>query len=118
MTLETGFAPPSGIARLLQGACYDCHSQETRWPWYSRISPISWLVAHDVSGGRGQVNFSTIGREAPEDQAFYLEACARKVRAGEMPLKRYAWLHGEARLSDAERERLGAWFVEAARRGR
>lgn len=118
MTLDALYAPPPEVARLLRAACYDCHSHETRWPWYSQVAPASWLVAHDVEHAREQMNFSTFGAEAPEDRAFYLEECARKVRESEMPLRSYTWLHADARLAQEDRERLAAWFEEAAGRAR
>jgi len=118
MTLDGLYAPPADVAQLLRAACYDCHSHGTRWPWYSQVAPFSWLVAHDVDHAREQMNFSTFGAEAPEDRAFYLDECARKVREGEMPLRSYAWAHADARLSKDQRERLAGWFEEAAARAR
>jgi hypothetical protein len=118
MTLDALYAPPADVAKLLRAACYDCHSHETRWPWYSRIAPASWLVAHDVEDAREQMNFSTFGAEEAEDRAFYLDECARKVREAEMPLRSYTWLHADARLSKEEREKLAGWFEEAARQAR
>jgi hypothetical protein len=118
MTLEALYAPPPEVAKLLRAGCYDCHSHATRWPWYSQVAPVSWLVAHDVEHAREMMNFSTFAAEAPEDRAFYLEACARQVREQEMPLPNYTRLHADARFSEEERERLAAWFEEAAGRAR
>ena len=90
---------------LAQRACFDCHSNETVWPLYSRIAPISWLVVHDVDEGREHLNFSewtgaTRGRENPADEA------GEKIAEGEMPPASYLWMHPDARLTDAEKQQL------------
>ena len=86
---------------LAVAACYDCHSNETKWPWYSRFAPSSWLVQRDVDGGREHLNFSEWqGANAGED------GLASVVRSGEMPPWQYKLMHSEARLSTEEREAL------------
>ncbi len=82
-------------------ACFDCHSNETKWPFYSHIAPMSWLVQKDVDEGRSRLNFSEWTR--PQQDA---DDAAEVVREGTMPLKQYLILHPEARLSAAEREAL------------
>jgi hypothetical protein len=85
---------------LADRACFDCHSNQTRWPWYSHVAPMSWLVQNHVDEGRHELNFSEWGRNSEADEA------AETVRSGEMPPKSYLLLHPEARLTDAEREQL------------
>jgi hypothetical protein len=91
---------------VAQKACYDCHSNETVWPWYTDIAPSSWLVQRDVDEGRDNLNFS----EWPEGAAIVDEAVgedvAEVVGEGEMPPFQYKIIHGDARLSDAERQLL------------
>jgi len=113
-TLDALYPPPPEVTGLLVAACYDCHSHETRWPWYAHVAPVSWFVARDVVRAREHMNFSTFGDEVPEDRAAYLEECAEKVREHEMPPTTYTWLHAAARLPTKERERLAGWFEEAA----
>ena len=86
---------------LARRACYDCHSNETSWPWYAHIAPISWLVAHDVAEGRKHMNFSEWDR--PQKNA---DEAAHQLEEGEMPLTIYTILHPSARLEDAAREHL------------
>ncbi len=86
---------------LAQRACFDCHSNQTRWPWYSHVAPASWLVQSHVDEGRETLNFSEWNR--PSDEA---DEAAETVREGEMPPRSYLLLHPEARLTDAEREQL------------
>ena len=88
-------------ARLVRGACYDCHSNETRWPLYSRVAPVSWLIARDVNRGREHLNFSVWDRPSEHDDEII-----EMVEEEEMPLRRYALLHAAARLTEAERAAL------------
>lgn len=89
--------------QLAKRACYDCHSNETVWPWYASVAPVSWLVARDVNGARRHLNFSEWDR--PNEDA---EEIVEQVEDGEMPLKIYLPLHPEARLSDEQRAPLVA----------
>jgi hypothetical protein len=84
---------------LARRACFDCHSNETQWPMYSRIAPVSWLVARDVQEGRAELNFSEWQR--PQKEA---REAAKTVTEGEMPLRLYTLMH--TRLSDVERATL------------
>lgn len=86
---------------LARRACFDCHSNETHWPWYSRVAPVSWLVRHDVDEGRAQLNVSEWTR--PSEEAG---EAAGSVLSGEMPPKPYLLLHPTARLSAADRAAL------------
>lgn len=103
---------PMEIDGLLQRACYDCHSHETRWPWYAYVAPVSWLVAWDVHEGREHLNFSTWGDYPPSRQRKKLEELVEMIEQDEMPLWYYRPLHPDARLSQAERDRLIAWARE------
>ncbi len=84
---------------LFYRACADCHSNETKWPWYSKIPPASWLVVHDVNEGREKFNISAQDMGEADD-------AAEAVLEGEMPMKIYTVMHPEARLTDAQRQAL------------
>jgi mono/diheme cytochrome c family protein len=86
---------------LTARACFDCHSNETRWPWYSNVAPVSWLVQRDVDEGREEVNFSEWGTSLEESGEP-----AEAVAEGEMPPWYYTPLHPEARLTPEERQAL------------
>ena len=90
---------------LVVRACYDCHSNETVWPWYSRIAPVSWLVRGDVNEGRRKLNFSEWDRVQKEAWES-----SKTVRTGEMPLWRYTVARSHARMSAAERQTLAQGF--------
>jgi hypothetical protein len=106
-------APPA-VAVVLRRACYDCHSNETRWPWYARLAPASWLVAHDVSEGRRELNFSTWGAYTPHARRKKLAKSVEEVDEGEMPPWYYTLVHRDARLDAVERAALRAWAAAAA----
>jgi hypothetical protein len=90
---------------LLRESCYDCHSNETRWPWYSNIAPSSWLLTRDIDDGREAMNFSEweFTEQQEEGAAVAIELT---VREGDMPPSRYLLLHPGARLSDEEKQEL------------
>ncbi len=98
---------------LAQRACFDCHSNETVWPWYSNVAPISWLVQRDVDEGRKKLNFSTWGFGGEEEA----EEMAEVIYEGEMPLPIYLLTHAEARLSAAEKEALAQGLMASLGNG-
>jgi hypothetical protein len=93
--------PDAESAALARDACYSCHSNETNWPLYSYVAPMSWLVRDDVESGRDELNFSHWNEDG--DRA---DKAAEAVADGEMPPRRYTVLHPEARLSDEEAAQL------------
>ena len=101
-------APPE-VAVLLERACNDCHSNETKWPWYSQVAPFSWLVSRDVKDGRKHLNFSEWENYEEGRKLKKLEEVAEEVEAGEMPMELYVPLHPEAKLSPDERRVLVEW---------
>ncbi|NOT28867.1 MAG: heme-binding domain-containing protein [Planctomycetes bacterium] len=86
---------------LARRACFDCHSSETRWPWYTHVAPVSWLVQHDVDEGRAVLDFTAWTR--PSEEA---SESAESVLEGEMPPRPYLWLHPSARLDAADQDAL------------
>jgi hypothetical protein len=114
--VETGNPPVTAdlpaapeVKAVLRRACYDCHSNETRWPWYSRVAPFSWLVAYDVREGRDELNFSTWNDYTTRQQVHRLKESWEQVAAGEMPPWFYLPVHRDARLSAEDREILRRW---------
>jgi hypothetical protein len=101
---------PPEVAEIVRTSCYDCHSHETRWPWYGYVAPASWLVARDVREGRDELNLSTWTRYDAEERAENFEEMWEVIEEGEMPPWFYTPLHPGAKLSDAERAALRAWL--------
>jgi hypothetical protein len=108
--------PPPQIAAMLHAACYDCHSSETRWPWYSHIAPMSWLIASDVKEGREHLNLSDWPNDDPLRAAKRLDNMSDEIGSGEMPLKKYAQIHADARLTESQRKELTDWLDAEATR--
>ncbi|HVT47842.1 MAG TPA: heme-binding domain-containing protein [Vicinamibacterales bacterium] len=111
--VETEIVVPAEVHAILQRSCYDCHSNTTVWPWYSRVAPVSWLVAHDVHSGREHLNFSTWNRLDARKRAHAMDEIDEHISRGEMPLSTYLWLHPVAKLSDADKAILHAWTTAA-----
>ncbi len=104
--------PATPAARsVLRRACYDCHSNETRWPWYSRVAPVSWLVAHDVRAGREELNFSTWNRYDTKHRIELLAESWEEIVEGEMPPWFYLPAHRDAELSASDRASLRSWAL-------
>ena len=107
--VEGDFRGSAEVVSVLRRACYDCHSNETVWPWYSRVAPVSWVIAHDVNEGRAELNFSTWDQLSTEKQAKAMKESWKEVAEGEMPTWYYVVLHPEARLSANDQSVLQAW---------
>ncbi|MEP4535105.1 MAG: heme-binding domain-containing protein [Cyclobacteriaceae bacterium] len=99
------------VSKTLRNACYDCHSNETVYPWYANIAPISWLVIHDIEEGREELNFSEWIPYSLKRKNHKLEEIAEEVEEGEMPMKIYTFTHAEGRLSADEKEALINWAL-------
>jgi len=99
---------PAPVRAVLERACYDCHSHETRWPWYARVAPVSWLVAWDVEHGREHLNLSDWPLDELDREELITEIY-EEVAEGEMPLWYYLPLHPEARLEESEVDLLREW---------
>lgn len=105
---------PDDISILIRETCYDCHSNETVYPWYSYVAPVSFLVSQDIRMGREHLNFSEWESLSKLDKAEVLDDLVEEVAEGEMPLKKYVFLHPRARLSDEDRERFIVWAEDFA----
>jgi hypothetical protein len=103
---------PAEVSAVLKRSCYDCHSNETRWPWYSAVAPMSWGVVGHVNEGRGIYNLSEWGTYTTKKRAGILETMCDEVREGGMPLKSYLLLHPEARLAEADWKAICDWTGE------
>jgi hypothetical protein len=113
-SLAAHVAVPPEIAATLDRACRDCHSHQTRWPWYSGVAPASWLVVDHVDHGRRHLNFSDWAGTGGERAKDPLSAICREVTGGHMPMPSYLLLHRDARLSSADVQALCGWTQTAA----
>lgn len=97
---------PDDIKTMLSLSCYDCHSDRTRYPWYSQFQPIRMLIDRDVEKGRSNLNFDEWGSYSKRKQRNKLNRIEKQLEAGEMPLKSYVLLHPEAELSGTQKRRI------------
>ncbi len=113
-SFEAEVQPPPEVSAILNRACRDCHSNQTTWPWYSRVSPVSWLLARHVREGRAHINFSDWrGRTAETTNARINDVCT-EAKKGEMPPWYYVPLHRQANLSPRDVDTLCSWHAEFA----
>lgn len=103
---------------VLDRACRDCHSHDTRWPWYSNVAPVSWFVIDHVNHGRRHLNFSDWAQYQPDEVERLLKNTCAYARKATMPLPSYLWAHRDARLSDADITALCDWTDSTVRLAR
>ncbi|HLN20317.1 MAG TPA: heme-binding domain-containing protein [Bacteroidales bacterium] len=108
----------SGIAdeqviSILKKSCFDCHSEQTVFPWYSKVKPISWLLADHIREGREHLNFSAWQDYSKREQVGHIEDIVEESASGSMPLKSYTLVHKDSRLDAGKIKTLQEWGVEA-----
>ncbi len=114
--LLTSAVVDTETVRILQRSCQNCHSQNTDWPWYSYVAPVSWLIEKDVHQARSHMNLSGWGQYSLDEKQDLLAALAAAVRSRQMPPPRYTLMHRSAKLSEPERERIYQWARGERRR--
>ena len=107
--VRSNLSAPDEVMSVLLRACYDCHSNQTRWPWYSRVAPVSWFLARDVREARADLNFSEWPVLDFELQHLEMDEIHDAVSEGKMPLRSYTLIHRDARLTQADRNLLLDW---------
>jgi hypothetical protein len=108
-TLEASTAVPAEVGSILQRSCNDCHTNATTYPWYSRITPVSWWLKDHIDHGREELNFSVWNTYETKRKVRKLEELCEQVETREMPLPSYTWAHRDAPLSDEEIRTLCDW---------
>jgi heme-binding protein len=109
----TGEVPaPAQVREVLQRACLDCHSHETRWPWYAYVAPVSWLIEHDVEEGREHLNLSAWDAYASGKRTKLFKEIREEIEEGAMPPWYYLTMHPSARLSERDLALLRGWLEE------
>jgi hypothetical protein len=114
--LLVGADVPVEVGEIFERACQDCHSNNTHWPWYAKVTPVSFLVAEDVNSGRRLFNLSEWHKYSPGQKLGYLAAMAEATRNQKMPPRKYRTMHADARLDDRERRLIAAWANEERKR--
>jgi len=109
--------PPPEIAQMIKTSCYDCHSFESKYPWYAEVAPVSWYLKNHINEARHRVNFSEWASYEPEKASRKLHACADDIKEGDMPLSSYTLIHGDASLNQEQIKQLSEWFELQASAG-
>jgi hypothetical protein len=102
------------VTAILEKACNDCHSNNTNYPWYSHIQPVAWWMSDHVKDGKKELNFDEFVNYSPKKQHKKFEEIKEMVKEGEMPLKSYTWIHGDAKLTAGEKQAIINWASQAA----
>ena len=104
---------PDTVMVLLKTACYDCHSDSTRYPWYNHITPVNWWLKNHIDEGKRHINFSHYVEGSYKRKIKHLDETAEQVEKHEMPISSYLWIHKDARLNDAQRKLIIDWANNA-----
>ena len=114
--LETDFTKtftvPTNIQNLLKNSCYDCHSNNTNYPWYNKIQPVSWFLEHHIKEGKKELNFSEFGGYSERRQKSKIKSIISQVRDDEMPLWTYTLIHRDTKLSEDDKKLITNYLNE------
>lgn len=103
------YTVPENVQSILKKACYDCHSNNTEYPWYANIQPLGWWLQDHINEGKEELNFSEFGTYSAKKAAHKMEEVGEMVEEGEMPLESYTLIHKDAVLTHEEAETLIKW---------
>lgn len=103
---------PANVLNVFQKACYDCHSNNTRYPWYVNVQPVAWMLASHIKNGKENLNFSEFGSYSPRKQANKLRAIAKTMNEGSMPLSSYTIMHADGKLTKESKDLVSGWALK------
>tara|TARA_R110001583_G_scaffold154770_1_gene306484 strand:- start:693 stop:1145 length:453 start_codon:yes stop_codon:yes gene_type:complete len=106
------FNPPEKISNLLRSSCYDCHSNNTIYPWYNKVQPISWFLEGHIREAKVELNFSEFGNYSNRKKKSKLKSITSQVKGDEMPPLSYTLIHRDAKLSEQDKFELEKWLTE------
>ena len=109
--ITTKYAVPAQVHAVLKRSCFDCHSNNTDYPWYNNIQPVAWFLDHHVQEAKGELNFNEFTSYSPKKARHKLEEVGESVTEGWMPLDSYLWIHRDAKLSPAEVKLVADWAI-------
>ncbi len=103
---------PDNVLSTFQKACYDCHSDNTRYPWYMNVQPMGWMMAYHIKNGKENLNFSEFGNYSKRKQANKLRAIGKSIDEGSMPISSYTIMHADAKLSKESKGLIKDWVTK------
>jgi hypothetical protein len=109
--ITTIYSVPENVTIILKNACYDCHSNNTLYPWYTNVQPVGWLLAYHIKRGKAELNFSNFGSYTARKQMSKLRAIENSLKDGTMPLSSYTLIHKNARLSKEDKTTIIDWIA-------
>jgi len=113
-TLTTDFMRvynvPNNVRNLIQNSCYDCHSNNTNYPWYNKIQPISWFLEDHIKEAKSELNFSEFGSYSKRRKRNKLKSILNQIKKNEMPLSSYTFIHSDAKFSEKEKIEIIRWI--------
>ena len=107
--ISTALQVPTDVQTIFTTSCYDCHSNNTKYPWYSKIQPGSWFMANHIAEGKEELNFNEFGNYSKRRQKSKLKSIASQIKDDEMPLFSYTLIHRNASLSEAQKQKVLNW---------
>ena len=107
--ISRAYPVPADMQDLLKTSCADCHSNNTVYPWYSKVQPVAWWLANHVEDGKKELNLSEFAAYSPKKQTHKLKEVIEQVKEEEMPLNSYTWVHKNAKLTNEHRWALSSW---------
>lgn len=110
--IEKHYKVPLKIQGLLKTSCYDCHSNTSEYPWYSNVQPVKWWLADHINDGKKHLNFDEFNTYTTKKKLHKLDELVETIHKDEMPLSSYTFIHGNAKLSDADKNGIEAWVNE------
>ena len=108
--ITTLYKTPADVQTILRNACYDCHSNNTQYPWYVNIQPVSWFMAGHIKNGKKELNFNEYGTYSSKRQRNKLKRMKEQIEENKMPLSSYTLMHREARLTANQKEQVTKWI--------
>ena len=106
------FNPPEHISNLLKNSCYDCHSNNTNYPWYNKIQPISWFLERHINEAKDELNFSEFDAYSNRKKKGKLKSIISQIKDDKMPLSSYTLIHRDAKFSEKDKSELQKWLTE------
>lgn len=103
------YVTPENVQQILQRSCYDCHSNNTHYPWYAEVQPVAWYLDDHIREGKDELNFSVFGTYSIARQNKKMKECIKEIKEAKMPLSSYTLLHREAKLSDTDKQAIIDW---------
>lgn len=101
---------PNDIREILKVSCYDCHSNNTAYPWYNKIQPVTWFLEGHIKEGKDELNFNEFWEYSKRRQKSKIKSIIREIEGGKMPLSSYIWMHKEAKINELEKKEILQWF--------